>query len=301
MNKKIFVSIASYRDSDCINTINNLFSTAKYPNNLVVGICFQHTENEFLILENYKSQVKIIDIPYQHSKGVCWARSLIQSLYDDEDFFLQLDSHMRFVKDWDEKLINIIDKINKKNVILSTYPLPFTPPDKYNEDGIVIIKPSKFDEYGLLNLNSGIFSMDYNNGEPFLVYLLSAGFLFSYGSIVKEIPYDPNLYFIGEEITFALRCWTKGWDIYNPGCVLSYHNYNTYTGRARHWEDKKDWYGQNKISIERINKLFDKNRNLNEHSLGIYDIGTIRSVEEFENIIGIDYNNKIIKEQNNSN
>ncbi|MFW6220183.1 MAG: GlcNAc-transferase family protein [Nanoarchaeota archaeon] len=297
MEDKIFVSIASYRDDDCINTINDLFSKAKHPENLVIGLCLQHDGSQILKFdENIRKQIKIIDLHFTHSYGVCWVRSLIQSLYNNEKYYFQIDSHMRFVKDWDIKLIEILNNvsINNKKSILSTYPLSFTPPDDFQEDGLVIIKPNKFDESGLLTLNSGIHVFDENNKNPFVVYFISAGFLFSFGEIINDMPYDPNLYFIGEEITFALRCFTKGWDIYNPACVIAYHNYNQNTNRTRHWEDYKEWYKINENSIKRFNKLFDKNRDLINDSLGKYDIGTKRTVDEFEKLINVDFTNKKI-------
>ena len=44
---------------------------------------------------------KIIDIDYKDSQGVCWARNTIQQYYEDEEYTLQLDSHHRFVPNWD--------------------------------------------------------------------------------------------------------------------------------------------------------------------------------------------------------
>ena len=40
-NEKIFVSIASYRDSECPHTINDLFKKAEHPSRVVVGLCCQ--------------------------------------------------------------------------------------------------------------------------------------------------------------------------------------------------------------------------------------------------------------------
>ena len=51
---------------------------------------------------------------------------------------------------------------------------------------------------------------------PELSTTILAGFIFTYGKIVEEIPYDPEISFFGEEICFAVRAWTRGWDIYSP-------------------------------------------------------------------------------------
>ena len=48
MKNTIFVQIASYRDPDLKNTLQSMIDNAKYPKNLVVGICRQyHPDDTF--------------------------------------------------------------------------------------------------------------------------------------------------------------------------------------------------------------------------------------------------------------
>ena len=80
---KIFVQIASYRDPQLVHTIKNMIENAKNPNNLRFGIARQfHSDDKFDDLSEYNEddRFKIINIPYQESKGVCWARNLTQQL-----------------------------------------------------------------------------------------------------------------------------------------------------------------------------------------------------------------------------
>ena len=35
----IFISIPSYRDADCKNTINDIYKQAKYPKRIFIGVC----------------------------------------------------------------------------------------------------------------------------------------------------------------------------------------------------------------------------------------------------------------------
>jgi hypothetical protein len=47
-----------------------------------------------------------IHIESKHAKGPLYARHVIQkNLYKNEDYYLQIDSHMRFEKNWDETVI----------------------------------------------------------------------------------------------------------------------------------------------------------------------------------------------------
>jgi len=96
---KIFIQIASYRDPQLIPTLNNMLENAKYPENLRVGICRQyHPDDKFDDLTEFEldHRFRVENVLYSESKGVCWARNKVQQLYDNEDYTLQIDSHMRF-------------------------------------------------------------------------------------------------------------------------------------------------------------------------------------------------------------
>ncbi len=43
---------------------------------------------------------------------------------------------------------------------------------------------------------------------PTLSWFVSAEMLFAPARLVKDMPYDPWLYFLGEEISLAVRLWT---------------------------------------------------------------------------------------------
>ena len=71
-----------------------------------------HYYNDF----KYKDHpdVRTRFIPHQEAKGVGYARNLIQQeLFIDEDYFLQIDSHSRAIKDWDKILIKQINNCSK--------------------------------------------------------------------------------------------------------------------------------------------------------------------------------------------
>ena len=130
---KIFVQIASYRDPELVKTIKDMIQNAKRPKNLVIGICRQyHPEDGFDSLDEFNSdkRIKSIDVLYSESKGVCWARNQVQQLYNGEEYTLQIDSHMRFEKDWDDTLIKMIKQLQKKGFkkpLLTGYVSSFNP------------------------------------------------------------------------------------------------------------------------------------------------------------------------------
>ena len=126
----IFVSIASYRDDECQKTIKSLFDNAKNKDNCYIGICQQNNfniDNDSLINNEWNCNIRIIRIPYFEAKGPTYARYLCSGLWNGEEYYLQIDSHTTFIKDWDEKLINMIKEIKNKKLslkpVISHYPI----------------------------------------------------------------------------------------------------------------------------------------------------------------------------------
>lgn len=107
----IFVQIASYRDPQLLPTLKDMIDKADYPENLRIGIAWQHHKDDaWDNLDKYKNdkRFRILDIEANDSKGVCWARNLVQQVYLNEKYTLQLDSHHRFVSGWDTLLIDML-------------------------------------------------------------------------------------------------------------------------------------------------------------------------------------------------
>ena len=90
--KKIFVSIACFMDNDIVNTIEDCLNKARFPENIIFGICLQSDEDD-KCLDKYKDnkQFKIIKLDWQKAQGPTYARYLISKLIFDENYFLQID------------------------------------------------------------------------------------------------------------------------------------------------------------------------------------------------------------------
>jgi len=301
---KIFVSIASYRDPELLPTIENLLENARRPEDLVICIAWQHSkEDKWDTLKKYKkdSRFKIIDIDYKESKGVCWARSEIQKLYTNEDYYFQLDSHHRFTKDWDVQLKDLLHylmcKGHEKPLLSAYIPGYFPekdPKDRVNEvwglnidrfmpAGAIFLRPHHIDKFQELK-------------EPFLTRFVSAHFIFTVGKFVKEVPYDPNLYFHGEESSLAARAYTYGYDLFAPHKVIVWHEY-TREGKKRHWDDSQDWKTKDDASYARFRKLFGMDpgcTSCQRKALAPYGFGPARSLTDFEKYAGLKFSTRQI-------
>ena len=113
MEGSIFVSIAAYRDSECIPTLIDLFDKANNKSKIFVGVVWQGDGSDFIIenepsLHVFISQIRVIRMHHRDATGPCLARHIAQSLWRGESYYLQIDSHMRFRQKWDEMLISML-------------------------------------------------------------------------------------------------------------------------------------------------------------------------------------------------
>jgi len=298
---RIFVNIAAYRDRDCGNTIRDLFDKARRPDRVQVGLVWQHRspdDDDSHPVPVRHRQCRVIAVPAERSDGVCWARHRAQSLWRGEEFVLQIDSHMRFVAGWDEKLLAMLQSCPSPRPVLSHYPSAFTPPDRIDSHVVSVIYAAGFDEDGMVKLSS----IGYDPGSiaavPLPTPFCAGGFLFGGSDWIREVPYDPYLYFIGEEISVAVRLYTHGWDLFTPTDVLLYHDYNDRPDRPRHWHDRPDWTSLNARSIARVRHLLGIEANQDPEVLREierFGLGRRRTLSQYEQFAGIDFGKGTIR------
>jgi len=291
----IFIQIASYRDPQLLPTIKSILENAKYPKNLRFGICRQyHPEDGFDSLDEYKddNRFRVIDVLYSESKGVCWARNQVQQLYKNEKYTLQIDSHMRFEKNWDDVLIKMLKGLQKDGYnkpLLTGYVSSFDPDndpegrvtepwrmvfDRFIPEGAVFFLPEVIPDWKKLK-------------SPVPARFYSAHFCFTLGEFSKEVQHDPEFYFHGEEISIAVRAYTHGYDLFHPHRVMIWHEY-TRKNRTKQWDDDKDWVNKNNRAHLKNRKLFSIDDEVfNPNDFGIYGFGTERSLKDYESYAGI--------------
>ncbi|MFZ4835552.1 GlcNAc-transferase family protein [Rouxiella sp. Mn2063] len=314
----IFISIASYRDSELIPTLLDMIKTSDHPERLRVGICWQHDEKDASLfldagmnihrqdkhqgfdlytLRYENAVIKALSIHYFDSKGACWARYMTESLYQDEDYFLQIDSHCRFSQGWDTEMISMQGELKNKSKkpILSGYPPAYIPEfehEKKHYVGRLIFR--EFNNDGIVMLTSE----HQSESSPVRGCFLAGGFIFSDGSFVKDIPNDPLIFFAGEEISMAARAFTHGYDVYYPHKPLLWHFYER-PNHTKVWSDHTGeakesgsidltWWDRDNISKKRIRTLFDLETE-EKSDLGKFTLGNKRTLKEFEHVSGVDF------------
>tara|TARA_B110000977_G_scaffold201886_1_gene299797 strand:- start:831 stop:3068 length:2238 start_codon:yes stop_codon:yes gene_type:complete len=295
MNDKIFVSIVAFMDPLLELTVRNMLHTAKEPDKITFGIVNQDTlENTTLFAAKYCTEnFKIINVLPTESQGCCWARAKAQSLITDEMYFMQTDSHHNYVKHWDFLCKLVLSQCAAlslhENVILSTYATPAVLSPKFqitHGDAPYYMKCERFYDIPKVRYVPTRIT-EITSQEPILWHTISAHFIFTYIQWVKDVPYDPELYFDGEEDTLALRSYTRGYDMYYPYIKISYHYYTRENSR-RHCDVNEDWHVLNTKSIQRLNDI------IKGKVKGLFGLGNVRTMDEYTEFSLVDYVNQAI-------
>lgn len=126
---------------------------------------------------------------------------------------------------------------------------------------------------------------------PVRARFFSGHFAFAEGRFVREVPYDPYLYFHGEEISMAVRAYTHGYDLFHPHRTLLWHCYER-AYRDRHWDDHDSWYRTDLASHARVRTLLGVSSS-GGTNFGHYGLGEIRSLEAYERFAGINFKKRI--------
>ena len=296
----IFVSVAAYRDPVCTDTIKSLFENAANPKNVFVGVCQQNKEDEdedCQINNEDNPNIRTIRLNHFEAKGPTWARYLCSTLWNGEEYFLQIDSHTKFVKDWDIKCIKMINDIinsgEASKPIISHYPREISDHKNYNDNDkhqVPRMCKSFWNNRGMLSF-MGAETLD-TKGKPYMTPYIAGGMLFCKADFLREVPYDPHLpyLFVGEEISHSIRAWTHGWDIFTPTENVVFHEY-TRASKPKIWTDNTSYSDQAAFDKVKFYLGLINDNSLKEHiktNIEKYGLGTKRSLQEYFKYAGID-------------
>ncbi|MCM4078059.1 UDP-N-acetylglucosamine-transferase [Paractinoplanes hotanensis] len=278
----IFVSVASYRDPELVRTVQDCLARAARPDDLRIVVNWQHLGDEDVSPLTADPRVELIEFDAGQSRGACWARAQVMRHYSGEDWFLQVDSHTRFAPGWDQRVIGLAAATGVPKPIVTCYPPTYEPSREFTGAGV----PTETTVTGWSGDGLPIFGqreLPTGDGRPVPARFVAGGFLFAPGDLVREVPYDPYLYFHGEELTLSLRAYTWGYDLFHPTEVLAWHYYIR-EGSPRHWTDHTAaWPAWDKASRRRVNTL------LRYPNYGRYGLGRTRPLSAYAAWSGCDF------------
>jgi hypothetical protein len=289
----IFVSIAAYRDPDLGPTIRDCLAKARWPDALRFGVCWQHGPGEAPLPDLGDRRLRLITVPWQESRGACWARAAIMQLYDGEDWFLQIDSHHRFAEGWDAVLLDQAECSGAALPLLTSYGAGFVPGQPLPPGVPTAMKLFGFRGDGTPSTGVWLRPDWADRLRPAPARYLSAHLLFAPGRFVGDVPYDPELYFYGEEITLAIRAFTHGYDLLHPSRHILWHE-DPRRLTPLHWDDHVAEQGVAVTAAERDAASLGKvARFLAKHPVGPLACGTVRTFADYEAYAGLDFRRRI--------
>ena len=308
----IFVSVASYRDPRCKDSVSSAFNNARWPERVVCGVCEQNAEPSESCLAGPAPQgeVRLISISDTKAEGPCLARYKASTLFANEELFIQIDAHTTFRKDWDAVAWDLYNSRPTPRCVLTHHPI-----DMKGMEGRKLTEEEDRELFEVAApwLNRVEFSEDNfmmtsceGNIERGSAWEQSrsvgAGFMLCAGRAIMDVPFDPELRYIfnGEEWLACARFWTSGWICLAPDrCVVGHD----YTDVMRVWDDHPvRWNSGDEESRkgrvkgeERLRCLLEGDRSSSEwedaHRTG-RGHGSARSLKEYWKTIEVDYVNK---------
>lgn len=301
----IFISIASYCDPLLPFTVARAAANAQQPQALHIGIVDQSPAGPPPQFQAAGARISYVRIEPAYARGPCWARAIAMSLYEGEDWYLQVDSHTDFDAGWDARLVSLAAALapGRPGLAITAYPQPF-----FVRDGQAWREA--LDPHALASaVKPGTgFSPDHPvltfqaipqaTAQPVPGFHVGAGCLFAPGSFVSCFPYDPWMYFHGEEQAIAARLFTHGWDMFHVPGLPVFHLYNDAPGktppRPLHWDAAHDehrpvpWTAFETRSRLRLASLLEGGVS------GAYGLGRRRSMADYADFSGIDYSRRTI-------
>jgi len=321
--RTIYVAIASYRDYQCRDTVTSIFERAKFPERVRVGVTDQIVEGEDgpcdapyrpckedpeQMLCKYKSQLDVYQVDAPLAIGPVFARHLGHRMYRGEYYYMQSDAHVTFTRNWDEDIISQQEATKNEMAVLSTYLSDVVGNIDKNGKSLINTRPIMCNtdyESGQKNKylrhGSQPEAVPTIRGTPQLEPYWAAGYSFSRGHFVVNVPYDFHqpMIFQGEEMSIGIRGFTIGYDFYAPERSVCFHHYAEGANKKarnkvpHYWEHTNIYAGAGTKAMYRLLGVVHMNPEIDrtewDHTEeSKYGLGGVRTPEKFYSTFGID-------------
>jgi [Skp1-protein]-hydroxyproline N-acetylglucosaminyltransferase len=235
----IFVSVASYRDDECKDTVFDMFAKAKHPNNVFVGVVQQNSDEKKedcfdkcpdCAVRKQSGHIRVTNFSHMDAKGPTFARYHASKLWRGEEYYLQIDSHLKFEQDWDVTLLQQMKATGDPKAVLGHYPPTEAQMKEMKANNfstmVTMCAAGDLNEDGIPVIEAQIESTD-GSGKPPKIPYTGAGLVCMPGTALYDVPFDPYLSYVFhmEEQLFSARLWTHGYNIYAPTKAFASHHY----------------------------------------------------------------------------
>jgi hypothetical protein len=287
--KSIFVQISAYEDYELPKTILSCINKSSKQYKIHFGINLVYNKYDIKIPD--VKNLKIFKSKAPLNLGVGEGRFIANSFYDNQEYYLQIDSHTRFINNWDLEIVKTYNSYKSLgcNPILTAYPARY-----WYENNVEILDPNmdltsiefKTEDIDFFNKTKFYHQKAVPKNNSVLTKSISGGSVFSDGSISKIFP-NKKMFNWGEEMLYAIRLFTHGYDLMIPEKQYLYHLY---------YDNNNPKYNFRSLSgidfPEETNRILDESnkeiyRILSNNVVGDQELGTIKTLKDFEIYAGI--------------
>lgn len=229
----VFVSIPTLIDPEIDNTLATALSNADQDVHIGVACITPPEFYEDLKSKFDSKNIRLKWIDPTENAGVGRGRKSAKSMYDGEDYFLQVDSHTNFEKSWDTIFIDLFEEaktLSDKKTILTGFPSSYR---RDGEDIAIVNAEPKYpvwvnDYFGYnIKINRWIgesFSLwphELGSTEKFLPSLkVLANCIFGDADFVEYDGLPENIFFWEEEIVQTINLLKNDFSLVWPNQQL---------------------------------------------------------------------------------
>jgi len=297
----VYLSIASYRDPLLQSTIDSAYATAKHPEKLEVGCFIQVLPSDLsvvnqIVSNDYNGRVKSEVILSGDVFSVTECRNRANKwLSKKHQYLLQIDSHSRFLPNWDETLIREQVELNNSKVLFSSS-LPGWQPRKndvdfmqpYNSGYASTVtfnderaKKTFFNTYELV---PSLVGTNRTVGDYIKSWYTCGHFVFGPVEYFLSIKQPNWILFWGEELFHSLMAFTHGWHVFVPPSLPIRHMFPQDVDESKLnklWKDFPDrWNLEKNPSTDRVIDAIVNKR------IGEGYLGNVRPLDELYEFLG---------------
>ena len=313
----IFISIASCKEEFLAQTIKSAIANAKNPELLYFGISNMVIDPEDFLSDPIfdMPNINYIDIKHKEPLGTGFGRMTASLMADRQHkYFLQVDAHNIFEKNWDEtvkeyytKLLDVCEK-----PIITTCPLRWVEGPN-NEVLLFDNKSKEVDPYDfkttytnpsiaikiINNINhknkrikyayvEGI-GYDWKDSEWYTEHsLIFAAFVFTDFAYVREILHDPLNPWDGDQTNMSFRAGTRGYRMFSVKDCFIWTKDKIRRGSII---SKDDWRRKKCMAIRSFYIPFApyfQSKMFSGEYLGYWGAPTVESIKQYNDRLGID-------------
>jgi hypothetical protein len=219
---------------------------ALHPENIVFGISLQYDVEPNL--DFVSTQSRIIRFPKPNydtntGPGIIEIRNAIKRLHKDEEYFLQIDAHTDFAKNWDDILIHDINEFENKTIISKQ--IQQVELEETNRSEFVFTPNALPVLFTRIISDVQYIKDNLANKNYFYNHYISGGFIFTKSKWLYEVPLASYHKFPYEEQEQSLISYCHGYTIISP----RYNRQVIFAGNDLKYQDPKSelWWDINKV------------------------------------------------------